>query len=199
LVGELSDRFVPTNVVGLGHSMGGLVVTHTQWRHRTYDALVLLGFGGAGLPDHLTPEEASFAGSYERLEPALPELVRQRFATALVPGSTTSSDFLNPGVTTPGARDLLGVASSSLLALCGLTSMIPGASYEALASVDVPVFLGVGEFDIAGEVADVAASLASSPSVTTFVIPGAGHNHSISDNRVQLWDAVGEWIDALDR
>lgn len=203
LVARVSERSGPTCVIGLGHSMGGLLVTHTQWHHRTYDALVLLGFGGAGLPDHLTAAESAFAGggpgAYERLEPALAGLVAERFGAALTPGSTTSSDFLNPGVTTPGARELLGEASSSLLNLCGLTSMIPGASDEALASVQAPVFLGVGEFDITGDVDVVASSLSSSPAVTTFIVPGAGHNHAISDNRVQLWDAIGEWVVALER
>jgi pimeloyl-ACP methyl ester carboxylesterase len=186
-----------TRLIGLGHSMGGLVVAHQQWRRHTYDAVVLLGFGGAGLPDFLTEQEMSLAGTYERMEPELAALVRKRFGAALVPGSTTSSDFLNPGVTTPGARELLGRASCSLLALCGLTSMIPGSSDDALASVDVPVLLGVGEFDIAGDVADVAMTLSASPQVTTFVVLGAGHNHSISDNRLLLWDAIGAWVGDL--
>jgi hypothetical protein len=41
------------------------------------------------------------------------------------------------------------------------------------------------------------ASLVSSAEVTTFVVPGAGHNHSICDARVALWDSVGEWVGAL--
>jgi pimeloyl-ACP methyl ester carboxylesterase len=75
--------------------------------------------------------------------------------------------------------------------------MIPGSSDDALASVDVPVLLGVGEFDIAGDVADVAMTLSASPQVTTFVVLGAGHNHSISDNRLLLWDAIGAWVGDL--
>jgi fermentation-respiration switch protein FrsA (DUF1100 family) len=76
--------------------------------------------------------------------------------------------------------------------------MIPGCSDAALASIEVPVFLGVGENDIAGDIAEVVALLTAAPSVETFVLAGAGHNHSISKNRTDLWDALGKWVVELD-
>ncbi len=197
LVAHAMDLFEPTRVVGLGHSMGALIVAHAQWHHRSFEAVALLGFGGAGLPEYLTRGELSYGNDYERLEPVLAELARERFGTALVSGSSTSSDMLNPGAIT-SARQLLRAASSPLLALCGLASMIPGTSNRALASIEVPVFIGVGENDIAGGVASVAALLTAAPSVETFVLAGAGHNHSISKNRTDLWDALGVWVVALD-
>ncbi len=197
LVAHAMDLFEPTRLIGLGHSMGGLVVAHAQWHHRSFDAVAFLGFGGAGLPEYLTKAELSYADNYERLEPVLAELVRERFGTALVPGSTTSSEMLNPG-TLSEARQILATASGPLLALCGLASMIPGLSNAALASIEVPVFIGLGENDIAGDIGNVAALLTSSGNVTTYVLAGAGHNHSISKNRIELWNALGNWIAALD-
>lgn len=190
---SLDDRYAITTLVGCGHSMGALIATHLQWHHACFDALVLLGFGGAGLVEFLDDRERSFANDYDALEPVLAELVRDRFGTAIVPSSTTSSEFLNPD-TIPDARDLLGTAASGMLALCGLTSMIPGTSDAAMASVRVPVFLGVGENDIAGDIDAVAASFAAAASVERFVLAGAGHNHSISKGRTELWDAIGEWV-----
>jgi hypothetical protein len=40
--------------------------------------------------------------------------------------------------------------------------------------------------------------LTAAPSVETFVLAGAGHNHSISKNRTELWDALGKWVVELD-
>lgn len=197
LVAHAMDLFEPTRLIGLGHSMGGLVVAHAQWHHRSFDAVALLGFGGAGLPEYLSKAELSYAGNFERLEPVLAELVRERFGTALVPGSTTSSDMLNPG-TLSAARQVLASASGPLLALCGLASMVPGSSNAALASIEVPVFIGLGENDIAGDIGKVAALLTSSVDVTTYVLAEAGHNHSISKNRTELWDALGNWVATLD-
>lgn len=197
LVAHAMDLFEPTRFIGLGHSMGALIVAHAQWHHRSFDAVAFLGFGGAGLPEYLTRAELSYANNYERLEPVLAELVRERFGTALVPGLSTNSELLNPEAIV-GARQLLAAASTPLLALCGLTSMIPGCSNAALASIEVPVFLGVGENDIAGDIAEVGALLAAASSVETFVLAGAGHNHSISKNRTELWDALGKWVVELD-
>ena len=197
LVAHAMDLFEPTRLIGLGHSMGALIVAHAQWHHRSFDAVAFLGFGGAGLPEYLNADELSYANNYERLEPVLAELVRERFGTALVAGSATSSDMLNPGALS-SARQLLASASAPLLALCGLASMIPGSSNVALASIEVPVFLGLGENDIAGEIAEVAALLSAAPSVETFVLAGAGHNHSISKDRTDLWHALGKWVVTLD-
>jgi len=193
LVAHAMDLFEPTRFIGLGHSMGALIVAHAQWHHRSFDAVAFLGFGGAGLPEYLTRAELSYANNYARLEPVLAELVRERFGTALVPEPSTSSDRLIPGAIA-GARQLLAAASTPLLALCGLTSMIPGCSNAALAAIEVPVFLGVGENDIAGDIAEVTALLTAASSVETFVLAGAGHNHSISKNRTDLWDALGRWV-----
>ena len=193
LVAHAMDLFEPTRFIGLGHSMGALIVAHAQWHHRSFDAVAFLGFGGTGLPEYLTRAELSYANNYERLEPVLAELVRERFGTALVPGLSTNSELLNPEAIV-GARQLLAAASTPLLALCGLTSMIPGCSNAALASIEVPVFLGVGENDIAGDIAEVVALLTAASSVETFVLAGAGHNHSISKNRTDLWDALGKWV-----
>ena len=196
LVDGLGEHYEVTTLVGCGHSMGALIATHMQWHHACFDALALLGFGGAGLPEFLDDTELSYAGDYERLEPVLPELVRSRFGTAIVPSSTTSSELLNPD-SIADARELLGTAASGLLALCGLTAMIPGTSDSAMASVEVPVFLGVGENDIAGSVEICAALFTSAPSVETFVLAGAGHNHSVARNRAELWDAIGSWVSGL--
>jgi hypothetical protein len=186
-------------VVGLGHSMGAMLVVHQQARHRSYDAVVLLGFGAAGLPDHLNDDERGYAGDHDELELALPRLVAARFGDALVGpvgGGTTGSDFLNPGVG-PEPRRLLGSASGALLALGGLTSMIPGSSDAALAAIDVPVFLGVGEHDIVDGWRGLADKLVAAPSVTGLVLDGAGHNHVIAARREQLTAEVGTWIRGL--
>jgi pimeloyl-ACP methyl ester carboxylesterase len=190
--GPLSVR----RVIGLGHSMGAMLIVHQQARHRSYDALALLGFGGAGLPEHLDDDERGYAGDLDELELALPRLVAARFGAALVmPSGRGSADptFLNPGVG-PEPRALLGEATGALLALSGLTSMIPGVSDAALAGVDVPVFLGVGQRDIVGDVDRVARLLTSAPSITEVVVPGAGHNHVIADGREVLTDEVAAWI-----
>ncbi len=86
--GAVDDEppFSPTTLVGLGHSMGAMLVVHQQARHRTFAGVALLGFGAAGLPEHLDEDEAAYAGRPDELELALPALVASRFGRPARPG-----------------------------------------------------------------------------------------------------------------
>jgi hypothetical protein len=87
--------------------------------------------------------------------------------------------------------------SSSLLALVGLSSMIPGSIDHLLAAVDVPVFVGVGSADIGGPPHEIPAAFAGSPDVTLYVLADAGHNHNVAPNRGDLWDRMIAWMRQL--
>jgi pimeloyl-ACP methyl ester carboxylesterase len=182
-------------VVGCGHSMGAMIIVQQQARHRSYDAVALLGFGGAGLPEHLDDDERGYAGDHDELELALPALVAARFGGALVPSSREVRERPVGVPLTPG--DLLGHATGVLLALGGLTSMIPGTSDREMAAIDVPVLAVVGENDIVREVERLPQLFVATPELTEFVLPGSGHNHVIAVERMLLFDELGRWVTAL--
>ena len=80
-----------------------------------------------------------------------------------------------------------------LLAVVGLTSMIPGSVGPEMAAVDVPIFLGLGDRDIAGEPHGIPAFFTGSHDISLFVLPGTGHNHNVAPAREQLWDRLATW------
>lgn len=182
-------------VVGCGHSMGAMITVQQQARHHSYDAIALLGFGGAGLPEHLNDDEHGYVGDHDELELALPALVAARFGGALVPSSREVRERPADALLTPG--DLLGPATGVLLTLGGLTSMIPGTSDREMAAIDVPVLVAVGERDIVREVERLPQLFAATPELTEFVLPGSGHNHVIATERMLLFDELGRWVTAL--
>jgi pimeloyl-ACP methyl ester carboxylesterase len=182
-------------VVGCGHSMGAMITVQQQARHRSYDAVVLLGFGGAGLPEHLNDEERGYAGDLDELELALPTLVAARFGGALAPSKREVRERPAGEPLIPG--DLLGPATGALLTLGGLTSMIPGTSDREMAAIDVPVLAAVGENDIVREVERLPLLFSSTPELTEFVLPGSGHNHVIAAERLLLFDEIGRWVGTL--
>jgi pimeloyl-ACP methyl ester carboxylesterase len=182
-------------VVGCGHSMGAMITVQQQARHRSYDALALLGFGGAGLPEHLNDQERGYAGDHDELELALPALATARFGTALLPPRREPP----PGAPGEAANrsELIGHAAGALLTLGGLTSMIPGTSDREMAAIDVPVLVAVGENDIVHEVERLPDHFSATPELTVFVLPGSGHNHVIADERQLLFDELGRWVTDL--
>jgi alpha-beta hydrolase superfamily lysophospholipase len=181
-------------VIGCGHSMGAMLVAYQQARHHLYDAVVLLGHSGRGLPEVLTPEELAFAGDADGARAHIVELAKARFGNPLPIGTTDASEFLVGPDAPRDAIDAIGATRSHLLACPGLTSMIPGSHDPELAAIDVPALIALGEFDIAGEPNDAPAWLSGSKDVTLYVQPGAFHNANIAPNRTELWNRIVDWI-----
>lgn len=179
--------------IGVGHSAGALLTVVQQTRHRTYDALGLFGFGRGGHRQfRLTLEEREQAGG-------IVELTRARFGDPLPGGgSTTTSPFLLGGMDVPPeALEALGRVKSRLLGIVGLTSMIPGSVDAEMAAVDVPVFLALGEHDIAGDPHVIPSCFTGTRDFTLFVLPGTGHNHNVAPDRELLWERFVVWARSI--
>jgi len=186
----------PALVVGSGHSAGALVVIHQQSRHAIFGAVSLLGWAGHGLPQHLDEQERDLGGR-PLTEEALIAAARRRHGEALAELPRGSSSWLVANEMPEQVHAALVAARSPLLSVVGLASMIPGGATRAAAEIDVPVFVGVGENDIATDPLDIPAEFPASPDVTLYVLPQAGHNHNVEPNRADLWNRVAEWISSL--
>lgn len=187
------DRFVPAEpgaVVGMGHSMGAMLVVYQQARHRLYDGVALLGYSGRGLPEVLTPDELAGAAP-------IAQLARRRFGVPLPVGETAHSELLVGPALAPDAAGALDRARAAMLTCCGLTSMIPGSHADQIASLDVPVFLGVAEHDITGPPHDIPRHFTGARDVTLHVLPGAFHNAAVAPRRAEQWDRLADWLRAL--
>ena len=183
--------------VGCGHSMGGLVTAYIQAHHGTYRAIAPIGFAGGGLLTHLTDVERTYVDAPARVAADIRVLVEQRFGAPRSGGTGTgtgTSPFLLAVAVADNAKAAIGASGSFLLNLCGLTSMIPGASRPELEAVDVPVFLGVGEFDITGDPHHIPVQFPASRDITLFVCPGAGHNANVAPTRELLWERLFVWL-----
>jgi alpha-beta hydrolase superfamily lysophospholipase len=183
--------------IGVGHSAGAGLTVHQQARHRSHLGLALLGYHGRGLPGHLTDEERSFAGDPERLRREIGELVRRRYGDPLPMMARGSSQLLVAAPMTDAVHDALVDARTNLLALVGLSSMIPGSYASQLATIDVPLFLGLGSADLTDAIHEVPSQFPSSRDVTLFVLAGSGHNHNVAATREQLWDRLARWAQSV--
>jgi alpha-beta hydrolase superfamily lysophospholipase len=184
-------------VVGVGHSMGGMLVTVQQARHASFDAVVVLGHGGDGLPAVLTDAERTITGTLEDATPTIIEAARTRFAQpppverrGLVPGSFLADDV-------PAAvRRAFVAQQTSLLYTCGLTSMIPNITDNEKARIEVPVIVCFGDHDLTDAYESAAARYRGSRSISLFVLPDSAHCHHQASKRTLLWDRILEWMPA---
>jgi alpha-beta hydrolase superfamily lysophospholipase len=184
-------------VVGVGHSMGAMLLAYQQARHRPYDGLVMLGHAGRGMPEVLGPDELAVAGDPDAVRAAIGALVKARFGQPLQPpGRGAQALLVGPDLSERALAALRGCAAP-LINLCGLTSMIPGAHDHVLTAVDVPVLLGLAEHDIARPAHETPSRYPASRDVTLFVLPGAHHNANVAPRRAELWERVVAWIAQL--
>ena len=195
-LGTLVDGLAPWPApvpIGVGHSMGALLVALQQARWAPFAGVVLLGHSGRGLPEVLTPDELAAAGDGERIRAAIEGLARVRFGDPLPAGNTAASEMLvGPDLSTDASR-AIATAADALLAMVGLAAMLPGSHDAELAALDVPVLLGVAEHDIVGPPHEAPRWLAGSGDVTLHVLPGAFHNSNVAGRRTELWDRIAEW------
>jgi hypothetical protein len=91
----------------------------------------------------------------------------------------------------------LAGARAPLLAVVGCAAMVPGSAGEAAARVNVPIFIGVGEHDIAVDHHAIPAEFPASGDITLFVLQDAGHNHNVEPGREQLWARIISWAGGL--
>jgi pimeloyl-ACP methyl ester carboxylesterase len=184
---------VPRAVVGLGHSAGALLVAVQQAYHHSYDVVALLGFSASGLPDVLNENELRYAGRPEQFSADVKNLAKARFGSALPEWSNTSTGELEPGAVARQVETALAAASSRLLALVGMTAIVPGSVQPELDELRVPIFAALGEHDLGGTLDVLPRQLPACADLTLFLLEGAGHNHNVAVNRQLLWDRVVRW------
>ena len=188
--------FEPKALIGLGHSMGGLVIAVEQAEHGTFDAIVVLGHSGDGTWEALTDDERLLMRvPRDAREQAMVELAHVR-ARGLPPETARRAapgSFFNADV--PRAvRGAFGAQRTELLYSCALSTMVPGHTDAEKAAVTVPVLLAFGDHDLTDDYDGNAARYSSSPEVTLFVLRDSAHCHNQATTREELWERVAGWI-----
>ena len=91
----------------------------------------------------------------------------------------------------------LAAASSRLLALVGMTAIVPGSVQPELDLLRGPVFAALGDHDLGGTLDVLPGQLPACRDLTLFLLEGAGHNHNVAVNRRILWERVARWATSV--
>lgn len=179
--------------IGVGHSMGAMMTLLQQAEHAPHAGVVLLGFSTRGLPEYVPAQWRN--QSLEALRAQLPALTRQLFAEPYSqPQSTRESRGIFGGRSAdPRAVAALKRAGAPLLAQPATLSMLPGNVSAEAAQLRVPLFLGLGEQDMAGEPRAIAAAFTACPEIALHIAAGAGHAHFLFASRLRLMAQIAHW------
>jgi alpha-beta hydrolase superfamily lysophospholipase len=183
--------------VGVGHSMGGMLVGVQQAGFGLFDAVAVLGHGGDGLPAFLTEDERGWRRDMPDAEGRLVELTRVRAeAQSDPPPRLVSGSFLPPDL--PDAvRAAYIDQQDDLLLSCGLLSMLPSGTDHEKSRITVPVLLAFGDHDLTTDPTGAVTHYPSSPDITLYVLADSAHCHNQAATRADLWDRLTRWIRCL--
>jgi hypothetical protein len=198
-------------VVGTGQFMGAGVTIVMQGRCRTFDAVAILGVSAihtrlpqpvpsaaahARLPCHFTRATPLQALSVPQAAAAIPDF-RYAFHWEDVPPDILDLD-MQGGYPVRRTAPYFG---SLTLPACAVAMMSPGYFAPEAASIDVPVFIGVGERDVCPDPWREPSAYSSSNDVSVYAVPRMAHMHNFASTRALLWRRLEAWsrMVSLDR
>jgi pimeloyl-ACP methyl ester carboxylesterase len=186
--------------VGVGHSLGGMMTVMQQAQFRSYDAVVLFGFGPVGMPEVLSEEARAMANDPQATRAHVVRLA-QAFHGEPYPEvkSNGRGREIFGGRADPRAMHALRRVSDRLLATVSMFAMIPGSSAPEAAQIDVPLLLVVGDRDMCGPPHQSPASFPGSSDVTLLCLPDTGHSHFVFSSVSTLFPRLALWVEAVAR
>jgi pimeloyl-ACP methyl ester carboxylesterase len=78
-----------------------------------------------------------------------------------------------------------------------MQSMLPNNVAAEAASIDVPIFLAVGDKDITGRPEAIAPRFSSAPNARLLVLENTGHHPFIAPSAPVLYAALASWATSL--
>lgn len=207
--GSLAEHIPPLPgifKIGAGQSMGGTILLLMQARHRSFDAVVMLG--SSAIENVLPQPTAELAaatrafyralaansmGVVSEIRPPPPTDIRYAFHWEDVPEDLVAQD-LGAGYPQRTSVPPWGSASSPSR---GIEVMSRGRVASAAASIDVPVLIALGERDIAAEPHAEPGAYPRSLDVSLVIVPRMAHMHNFASTRRMMWDRLIRWVDCV--
>jgi pimeloyl-ACP methyl ester carboxylesterase len=187
---QLRAQFTDVPLVGVGHSLGGVITIVAQAEHDCYDRVASLGFT-CGAKDSVA-ETVDGSGRAAAVEQAKAFFADWDAGYATAPRAPNHAWLYTPS--TPA--EVIAADDATLTAWprqSYVDGLLAGYGGPFAAKIGCPVFLGFGEHDIPERPHDDAGFYAGSRDVTLFVLEDAAHCHNFAVTRTALWDRVGGW------
>ncbi|WP_082364620.1 alpha/beta hydrolase [Novosphingobium sp. AAP93] len=171
----------PVSVIGVGHSMGGMMIIAQAAAHPAMDRVAVLGWANEpmDLGDATVAElQAALPPSGYIATPRLP--MRRLFYWPDVPEELIEADEAQ--------------ASTTPVTL-GRDALTPGIVHEQAARIAVPVLVVQSAIDTSPSPENEPAYFSGSPAVELHRLENAAHCQNLASSREQHWMGLNAWID----
>ena len=199
-IAAISEQLnISEDIIGIGHSMGGMTTTLIQAKHRPFKAIGLFGSSAGGLEWGLSEEERAYIDKPKDFARDLEKLTLTKFGRAFtkIP-SGPSGKSITFGGETPELTQRLREISCELYAAGGMMSMTRGSFRKEVEAIDVPIFFAFGDHDIGIPPADAPKDYINAPSTELVILENTGHNHFAFKSIEILCEKLDHWASNLD-
>jgi alpha-beta hydrolase superfamily lysophospholipase len=172
-------------LAGVGHSLGGLLLTLLQASSGACDAIALLGWATLTLPEQLpgAPSAEEFPSLISPDGYFPPKTIRE-YSREL---------FYSPAV--PPALIQADEQDATVMPAPLLECLLPRAVCEEAARIHCPIFLGFAQnADLTTQPHGEVAAYPAAHSATLFVQQGAHHCTNFEPTRGDLWRNIAFWL-----
>jgi pimeloyl-ACP methyl ester carboxylesterase len=186
--------------IGVGHSLGGMQTVMQQAQFRSYDALILFGFGPVGMPEVLSEEAKAMAHDAQTIRKNIVRLAKAFHAEPYpeVKPNGRGREIFGGGAD-PRAMNALRAVRDRLPATLSMFVIIPGSCAPEAAQIDVPLLLVVGDRDMCGPPHQLPASFPTSADITLLCLPDTGHSHFVFSSTSRLFPRLALWVESIAR
>jgi len=181
-------------LIGIGHSMGGMITTLLQAQHSPFNAIALFGSSAGGLEWGLSENEKKYIDNPEALYRDLEKITLDKFKMPFPPSTGgPSGKSITFGGESPGITKRLRDISCELYAAGGMMSMTRGSFHNQVEAINVPIFFAFGDHDIGIPPNEAPKDYINAASTELFILENTGHNHFAFSTIATLCENFDHW------
>jgi len=186
-------------IIGIGHSMGGMMIMLMQGNHSPFKALGLFGSSAGGLDWGLSDEEKKYINDEVSFARDLEALSLAKFGRPFThAGGGPSGESITFGGETKELTQRLREISCEMNSASAMMSMMRGSFRSEVGSIDVPLFFAFGDHDIGIPPEDTPKDFINASSAELVVLKKTGHNHFAFSSIETVCGKLDHWASNLD-
>jgi pimeloyl-ACP methyl ester carboxylesterase len=167
--------------LGLGTSMGAMLLIEQQAVHRSFDGITVMGYSAMQTQLRVPPAGWSPPSAYS--DHPNRDLFYTLYWDDTPPAIIAADQALSVVPPVAAVREGGGYKAA----------MDRGCVADAAAAIDVPILIALGERDTCPDPHTEVTAYSKATDVALFVVPRAGHAPSVANTRGLLWSRIDSW------
>ncbi len=186
-------------VIGIGHSMGGMMIMLIQGNHAPFCGLGLFGSSAGGLDWGLSEVEKPYINQELKFKRDLEKLSLAKFGGPYTrAGDGPSGESITFGGETAELTKRMRDISCEMNSASAMMSMMRGSFQTEVQAIDAPIFFAFGDRDIGIPPKKAPKDFINALSTELIVLEKTGHNHFAFSSIETLCERLDHWASNLD-